>query len=158
MKKLLILILIFLGSTVSAQKHWLKPLINKQEVKSYILVGIAGAADGTNQAIVYHKLGQGHSFWDFNTSWKRKYRNFDAGDKRAAFPGSKTILVGFTDGNHLTRLIERGALTGAIIFSVGEFKDYPKNQRWKLALKKFILLSIVNRATFEFTYGVIFKK
>ena len=90
----------------------------------FILQVASGFADGTNQAIVHHRLGQGKAFWDFKTSWKRKYKNFDGGDLRPRFPGSKTVFVGATDGFHLTRAIQRSADIATICISVGDsWKD-----------------------------------
>ena len=82
------------------------PLIEKKDFLIYAMQFIAGCADGANQAIVYHHAGAGTHFWDYNTSWKNKYRNYDAGDTRSAFFGSKSFFVGITDGNHLTRMGE----------------------------------------------------
>lgn len=136
-------------------QNWIK--LSKNDIAIYSLQFVAGAADGTNQAIIHHGLGAGNKFWDQSVSWKNKYRDFDNGDTRAAFPGSKTIFVAFTDGFHLTRFIDRSCTLASIVISVGEWRQYPKKDRWKVLLKKAILSAAANRAGFYLTYDVIFK-
>src|SRR5690348_17390301 len=69
-------------------------------------------------------------------SWKLKYRNFDAGDLRPAFPGAKTWLVGLTDGYHLTRTIYRAANLATISIS---FCDFKGKDKWKIIGKRLFL-------------------
>jgi hypothetical protein len=129
-----------------------KPVIEKQDVIIYSLQFLGGLADGMNQALVYHGALKGHPFWDYSTSWKRKYKDYDHGDLRAAFPGSKTWAVGVTDGNHLTRGINRGAS----IISVGIAMS--ENKKWYQIVKKAIIASIINRIGFTLVYDHILKQ
>lgn len=121
----------------------------KKEIYMYACQFLAGSADGVNQAIVHHYLGMGSHFWDFETSWKNKYKDYDEGDLRPAFFGAKSFAVGLTDGYHLTRLIDRAFTTGSIAFALSE-----KNN-WKSIVKKVIISSMVNRAGFVLTYNII---
>jgi hypothetical protein len=114
---------------------------------------VSGAADGVNQAIIHHELGRGNQFWDYARSWKNKYRDFDAGDERAAFIGSKGIFVGFTDAFHLTRMIDRGCTLAAISISASELKQYKKKDRWKVIVKKLLISTALNRFAFGLTYN-----
>jgi hypothetical protein len=116
-------------------------------------MAISGAADGVNQAIVHHELGRGDQFWDFKESWKNKYRNYDEGDERPAFFCSKSLLVGFTDGFHLSRFIDRGFTLAAVCFSTSELKQYKKKDRWKVIAKKALISTLINRFTFGLTYN-----
>src|SRR6185436_17055108 len=102
----LLLLLLFISQVATAQKKW--TALSGNDIVVYSLMTESGAADGVNQAIIHHELGRDNQYWDYSVSWKNKYRNFDAGDKRAAFIGSKGVFVGFTDAFHLTRMIDRG--------------------------------------------------
>lgn len=149
MKVLVLLLLI--NFSAAAQKKW--TAINGNDIIVYSCMTLSGAADGVNQAIIHHELGRGNQFWDYAKSWKNKYRNFDAGDERAAFFGSKSIFVGFTDAFHLTRLIDRGCTLASISLSGYELKQYKKKDRWKVIAKKLIISTLLNRLAFGLTYN-----
>lgn len=116
-------------------------------------MAVSGSADGLNQAIIHHRFGRGNDFWDAKTSWKNKYKDFDNGDTRPAFIGSKTWTVALTDGMHLTRAIDRTFMYGAILISVSDLKSYDKKDRWKVVTKNFLLTSLTNRVFFKLVYG-----
>ena len=147
----LLLLLLFISQAATAQKKW--TAINRNDILIYSLMTVSGAADGVNQAIIHHELGRGNQFWDYARSWKNKYRDYDAGDERAAFFGSKNIFVGFTDGFHLTRMIDRGCTLAAISFSAGELKQYKKKDRWKVIAKKMVISTLLNRLAFGVMYN-----
>ena len=127
-------------------------VVEKKDLWVYGAQLIAGAADGMNQALVYHGALKGHPFWDYSTSWKRKYKNYDAGDLRPRFPGSKTWLVGITDGNHLTRMINRSFTTFSIAIAMSE------HDPWYELVKEAIFSSIINRIGFTYMYDKVFKE
>lgn len=117
-----------------------------------IAVGaIGGGCRGINQAILFRDYKQGDPFWDYKISYKRKYADYDNGDMSAAFPGSKTILVGFTDGYHGTRLGETMCyIGGALCIAFSDIKNYDKPL---LAIaKKLLLYGIANGIMFKVTY------
>jgi hypothetical protein len=147
----LLALLLFISQTATAQKKW--TAISRNDIVVYSLMTVSGAADGVNQAIIHHELGRGNQFWDHATSWKNKYRDFDAGDERAAFFGSKSIFVGFTDAFHLTRMIDRGCTLAAICVSSSELKQYKKKDRWKVVVKKLVICTLLNRLAFGLTYN-----
>lgn len=149
----LLLLLLFIGQAATAQKKW--TAISGNDIVVYSLMTISGAADGVNQAVVHHEFGLGHQFWDFSKSWKNKYKDFDAGDTRAAFIGSKGIFVGFTDGFHLTRMIDRGCTLAAITVSASELKQFRKKDRWKVVVKKLVISTLLNRLAFVVIYNNI---
>ena len=163
MKKIIFLITIFpvfafaqetvkkKSHTTTTYKKW--TTITGNDILVYSFMTLSGAADGVNQAIVHHELGLGNQFWDFAKSWKNKYKDFDAGDKRAAFFGSKSIFVGFTDAFHLTRTIDRGFTVAALSISAGNFKQYKKKDRWKVIAKKMVISTLLNR----FAFGVMYN-
>lgn len=147
----LLAILLLVTPLVHGQKKWTS--INRNDIIIYACMTVSGAADGVNQAIIHHELGRGSQFWDYAKSWKNKYKDFDAGDDRAAFPGSKGIFVGFTDAFHLTRMIDRGCTLACISISTFELKQYKKKDRWKVIAKKAVISTLLNRLTFALTYN-----
>jgi hypothetical protein len=148
-KALVILFSLFLTLPSTAQKWY---AITKNDVAIITLGAVSGAADGVNQNLAHWRWGKGKQFWDVKTSWKNKYKDFDNGNTNAAFFGSKTVFVAFTDGYHLTRMIDRSAMLLSVGISAGELKQYKKKDRWKLVAKKAILSGISNRIAFNIIY------
>lgn len=140
--KTFLIIILFFSSTVFSQ--------SKRDWEIYASQFVSGYFDGWHEAIAYHGWGAGRPFWDYQTSWKRKYKDFDHGDKRAAFFGSKTFLVAFTDGNHMTRGASRLFMTGSIFVAMGE-KD-----TWKERLKEILISALINRIGFAFAYKFVY--
>ena len=155
MKKILLSsMLLFLLLTTEAQKWW-KP--TKREAISYGAFTLSGVANGFNQAIEHHNYGMGNNFVDITESYKRKYKNYDAGDYREAYWGSKTFLVWTTDAFHLTNMIDRGFMATGIVLNTwdikSELKQYKKKDRWKVIVFKKILIPLVlQHLAFEVTY------
>jgi uncharacterized protein YxeA len=155
MKKILLsLMLLFLLVTTEAQQWW-KP--TKREAYSYVAFSLSGVANGFNQAIEHHNYGMGNNFVDISESYKRKYKNYDAGDYREAYWGSKTFLVWTTDAFHLTNMIDRGFMATGIVLNTwdikSELKQYKKKDRWKVIVFKKILIPLVlQHLAFEITY------
>jgi hypothetical protein len=149
MKILLTILLITIASTAMGQKWY---SITKNDVAIMGLGIVSGVADGVNQNLTHWRWGKGKQFWDVKTSWKNKYKDWDAGNTDAAFFGSKTVFVAFTDGYHLTRMIDRSAMLLSIGISAGELKKYKKKDCWKLVTKKALLSGIINRIAFNIIY------
>jgi len=96
---------------------------SKNEIIGMPLMSLSAYYKATREAINYRGFGKGEMFWDINTSWKNKYKNWDKGDTRAKFPGSKTVLVMFTDGNHLMGAANTLTLTVGSYFVLSDFKS-----------------------------------
>ena len=143
-------ILLMLFAQVVISQKWYS--ITKNDVAIITLGAVSGAADGVNQNLAHWRWGKGKQFWDVKTSWKNKYKDFDNGNTDAAFFGSKTVFVAFTDGYHLTRMIDRSAMLLSIGISAGELAKYDKKDKWKVILKKILLSSISNRIAFNIVY------
>jgi hypothetical protein len=121
--------------------------------KHLILVQlIGGFADGWNQAIALHGWGVGKRFWDYNTSWKLKYKDFDGGDLRAAYLGSKSFLAWTVDGFHSTRFVYHNSMTVSIVLTRNDLKN------WKQVLKKLGMCTAANRMGFWIGYDNVFAK
>ena len=52
--------------------------ITKNDAAIFALGAVSGAADGVNQNLAHWRWGKGKQFWDVKTSWKNKYKDFDA--------------------------------------------------------------------------------
>ena len=133
------------------QEKWYA--ITKNDIVIVSLQILSGSADGLNQSIVHHRFGREREFWNYKESWKRKYSDFDGGDHSAAFIGSKTWLVMFTDGFHLTRFIDRTSTLFTIGISASDIKRYPKKDRWKVVAKKILLSGLANKLAFIVVYN-----
>jgi len=149
MKAAFIILAVVLSLPSTAQKWY---SITKNDVAIITLGAVSGAADGVNQNLAHWRWGKGKQFWDVKTSWKNKYKDFDGGNTDAAFFGSKTVFVAFTDGYHLTRMIDRSAMLLSVGISAGELTKYEKKDKWKVILKKILLSSISNRIAFNIVY------
>lgn len=150
MKLLPILLLLTVNSFGQTKFKWLS--LSKNDVGLIVLQSISGSADGLNQKIIHHRFGLGNKFWDNRLSWKNKYKDWDNGDKSAAFMGSKTWLVMFTDGFHLTRFIDKTAMIGSIGISSYDLSKYSKKDRWKVVVKKMVVSVIANKLFFNVVY------
>ena len=149
MKAIIIILAVIASLQCTAQKWY---SITKNDAAIIALGAVSGAADGVNQNLAHWRWGKGKAFWDVKTSWKNKYKDFDAGNTDAAFFGSKTIFVAFTDGYHLTRMIDRSAMLLSVGISAGELSKYDKKDKWKVVLKKILISSISNRIAFNLIY------
>ena len=141
--------------TIQAQQWW-KP--TKREAIGYGALTLSGVAYGFNQAIEHHGYGARHSFVDITVSYKRKYKDYDAGDLREAYFGSKTFLAFTTDAFHLTNTLDKGFLTTGVVFLSwdlkSELKQYQKKDRWKVIVFKKILIPLVlQHLSFELTFN-----
>jgi hypothetical protein len=143
------IVCLFMTKQLNAQK-WYK--ITNNDWGLVALGVVSGSADGVNQNLAHWRWGKGKPFWDVQTSWKNKYKDWDTGDKSARYFGSKTIFVAFTDGFHLTRMIDRSAMLVSVGISAGELSTYPKKDRWKVVLKKMAISGISNRIAFNLIY------
>jgi len=114
---LTILLLPLLGT---AQQKWYEP--TKKEIIGTVCLSLSGMYKGFHEAINYRGYGKGEKFWDIRTSGRNKYKNWPT-DTREKFPGSKTIFVVFTDGNHLTAAANTITLTGGSYFVLSDIKD-----------------------------------
>lgn len=128
---------------------WYK--ITKAGKKAMISSAAAGAFYGLNKAIQHHHFGRGNQFWDYNVSWKNKYRDYDAGDTRQAYPMSKNVLVFTTDGYHLSQFAYRSAWFVTLAFA---FSDKEANNFWGV-LKNTGLCLLTERVFFNVVFAAL---
>lgn len=148
------LLFCFADNVWSQERKWYKP--GKNDYAAYGLMAASGIAKGYNQAVLHHYYKRGNQFWDKTISWKNKYKSFPE-DQRAAFIGSKGVLVFLTDGQHLTSMLNTTFLiggTGLLAWDMkNELKQIPKRQRWLYVLLwKVIVPFGIRTIAFETTF------
>jgi hypothetical protein len=132
-------------------KYWILAVI----IAGTLLGGVSKAVQDT---IAHHYVGSvfehlDPDFWG-PSSWKGKYADFDAGDRRPAFPGSLTIFVSLTDAWHLFGLLELLGLVGAGV-AAGRLAE----QAWRPAWATWFWVAFVfvgARGVFHLCYHYIF--
>ena len=115
-------------------------------------------SNGFNQAIEHHSYGLGNPYVDISLSYKRKYKDYAAGNLNEAYFGSKTFLVWTTDAFHLSNTLEKGFLITGVTFDVwdlkSELKKYEKKDRWKvIVFKKILFPLLIQNLAFEATFN-----
>jgi len=164
MKNLILFAIILISAHCSAQTYLIKVVEQPKPIDLLLpatSVFIGGLADGINATLLfrYANFQEKHpnanpDFWNPDISWKRKYKDWDNGDKRARFPLSKGPLVGLTDGQHMTRGFARwGNLIG---FSY-RGASLGKGRKWYVYVINGAALYTINRIGFELSYNVIYK-
>jgi len=94
-------------------------------------------------------------FFDNRSSWKFKYKNYDAGDLRARFFGSKTWAAMFTDFWHLCDFIYLKAYLGAGL-AAGAALAQRAAPWWAYALV-IVAAGIEMGGIFELLYRRVFR-
>lgn len=154
MKLLIVVLSVTISSYSSAQK-----LLSNNNLLTYGLMFVSGAASGTGDALVAYRPFRGDHNWDMYISWTNKYKNNDPaqGEK---FPLSTSLLVGFTDGWHGVNMIRdvtaAGAAAVSITVSFDDLKDI-KN-KWKYILGKGAISYAANRVGHVIMYDVILPR
>lgn len=155
MKQLLIILALALPILCTAQ-------LNKNIWKASAIQGISGFADGTNQAYLYHYSNSGKfEKWGIrpNTeAWKNKWVVDPDGNVRVGterFWLSSTALVGFTDFNHLTRMIKhRSNEATVLVYAVGHGA---KTKKWYWYLADTAIMFTARSIGFYGSYNLVFK-
>lgn len=94
------------------------------------------------------------AWWDNRVSWKRKYRNYDAGDLRPRFWKSTTWLVFLVDFWHLADCVYLTAYyLGAALAGIGSYLAFgPMGVAGSLAANKAVFGGV-----FELAYQRWFR-
>ena len=155
MKQLLTILALTLPMLCTAQ-------LNKNIWKASAIQGISGFADGTNQAYLYHYSNSGKfAKWGISPNteaWKNKWAvdpdgNVMVGTER--FWLSSTALVGFTDFNHLTRMIKhRSNEATVLVYAVGHGA---KTKKWYWYLADTAIMFTARSIGFYGSYNLVFK-
>lgn len=137
MKKLLLLLILFLSLNVSAQQF---------KLKNYILpataVFVAGGFEGAMDGLQFH-YDKPDQFWNPDISWVNKYKNGDV-SQGMTFRGK--YLVFTTDGWHLMKFGRNMFIMGAIVTNFGE------KRKWWVYVVEGVSYWAINRAGFNLVY------
>ena len=120
-----------------------------------------GFSDGINSTLIFHygnfkkkHPGADPEFWDPDISWKNKYRNWDQGNTKAAFPLSKSLLVSITDGQHLTAAAARWSSWAGFYYR-GAILGHKK--KWYVYFLNGMAMYAINRVGFEMSYNMYYR-
>ena len=155
MRKLLIIIILLLPSLSNAQ-------LNKYIWQSSAAQFVAGAADGANQAYLFHYSNSGKfEKWNIapnSEAWKNKWAKDSAGNVivgKERFWLSSRSLVFLTDFHHSSRFVENRATEASLlIYAIGHGV---KRKRWYWYLADTAILFTVRSIGFYSTYNIVFK-
>lgn len=120
---------------------------------------LSGMAAGYKEVILHHypQFKKRHPnandlYFNPEVSWKNKYKDWDNGDTRERFLGSKTIFVGATDFYHLTGIVDHTALiAGTAVIVIGE------KRKWYEYAIQIGGGMLIRSAGFSLIYDVIYK-
>jgi len=131
-----------------------------------ILLFIAGLSNGLHETILHHYSSsrlpqQGEKWHDWlnpGSSWELKYKDWPD-DKRAAFPGSKTVLVFLTDAYHLTKFIYHGCIRAALVIVlisfIGQLYHWTRLKRWLYGVAIWFIAAGIQAIGFHLLYTLI---
>ncbi len=89
-----------------------------------LFVFVAGMAKGASDTLQFHydksvfAEAENEQWFNPAISWKNKYLDYDKGDSREAFLGSRSLFVWLTDAWHLFQTIETLAWVFALLVAL----------------------------------------
>jgi hypothetical protein len=135
----------------AAQIKMRNPLFGKYDWIVYTSQYLAGAADGTREQVLYHPNQifclyphLNRQWWDSRISWRNKLHE-------------SPLAVEFSDANHFFESASRGLSCVSVAFSLGDWNNCKKQQRWLMIGKKILFSYIANKLGFITSYHVIFQ-
>lgn len=138
------------------KKSFWKRLEMKKEAPIYLMLFIAGAADGLSQDLLFHypeferfSGATNEQYWNPELSWRNKYKDGDP-ENGAKFFGSTTFLVGLTDGYHASRSLRDTMIILSLATS-------PKETSKKDIVKKAFIYTICYGSGFTLVYDYLIK-
>ena len=121
------------------------------------LMVVGGVANGMSEAyeadrrIFEKKWGKGSQSWWGSESWKRKYKDYDSGDERAAYWQSQGVLAWSSDFDHFSEATQAVTLgTGSFIIGLNG-----RRYKWHTQLIRFVTGFIAYGAASSITYNVL---
>ena len=151
MKTILTIFIILSSLSLNAQ-------LNKNIWKASLLQGVAGFADGTNQAYLFHYHGQFGDIRRNEEAWVNKWAKDMNGDPivgQERFWQSSRALVFTQDFHHLTRFVENRANEGTMLtYAIGHGT---KLKKWYWYAADFAIMFMSRSVGFSGSYDVIFK-
>ena len=98
--------------------------IQKIYIIILLFILLAGMAKGVSDTLQFHysksvfQEFKNEEWFNPAISWKNKYRDYDNGDLREAYLGSRSLFVWHTDAWHLAQTIETLAWVLALLATV----------------------------------------
>ena len=138
------------------KKSFWKRLEMKKEAPIYLMLFIAGAADGLSQDLLFHypeferfSGATNEQYWNPELSWTNKYKYGDP-ENGAKFFGSTTFLVGLTDSYHASRSLRDTMIILSLATS-------PKETSKKDIVKKAFIYTICYGSGFTLVNDYLIK-
>jgi len=134
-------LLFFTGqSQITNKNPW---AFNKKDIAPMTLQFAAGYAQGWREEVLYHPKALFERFPNLNHNfWDNRINR-----------GSRGISI-FRDANHLLKFIVVGTQTTSIVIKVGDWKEYPKKDRWKKLLIDLVKYYGAYKLGFVMSYNV----
>lgn len=120
---------------------------------------VAGIANGASEAyeadrhIFEKRWGVSEQSWWGSKSWKRKYKNYDLGDERAAFWQSKGALSVFTDFDHFSEGMQAVSLSGG--FLIIGLNGGKRKYKWWVHGSRFLTGFVGYTLSSSITYNLL---
>lgn len=135
-----------------------KAQLNKNIWKASAIQSLAGFADGTNQAYLFHYHGQFGSIRPNEEAWQNKWAKDDNGITIVGterFWLSSRSLVFLTDFHHFTRFVKhRSNECSALVYAIGHGV---KKKKWYWYFADFSIMFSARSIGFYGSYEFIFK-
>ena len=132
--------------------------LNKNIWKASAIQSLAGFADGTNQAYLFHYHGQFGNIRPNEEAWRNKWAKDGNGITivgKERFWLSSRSLVFLTDFHHFTRFVTHRSNEGsALFYAIGHGV---KRKKWYWYLADFSIMFSVRSIGFYGSYEIIFK-
>ena len=132
--------------------------LNKNIWKASAIQSLAGFADVTNQAYLFHYHGQFGNIRPNEEAWRNKWAKDGNGITivgKERFWLSSRSLVFLTDFHHFTRFVTHRSIEGsALLYAIGHGV---KRKKWYWYLADFFIMFSARSIGFYGSYEIIFK-
>lgn len=123
----------------------------KQHKVSFAFTALNGLADGFRDASMFGRIKNSGQWYNGLESWKLKYKNGDP-NQGAAYLGSTTVFVMFTDAAHFSNAISNISGEMAKVY----MPDMTQTTFW-YKLKTVVVYTAIRSAAHNLIYGAIYK-
>lgn len=144
MKFTVLALSVFLCLTARSQNTDKNPwAFNKNDIAPMALQLTAGYAQGWREEVLYHPKELFEQFPNLNRNfWDNRINR-----------GSRGISI-FRDANHLFKFIVTGTQTASVVIKIGDWKEFPKKDRWKKLLVDIFKYYGAYKLGFYFSYNI----
>lgn len=156
MKRALLIIALLISFTAHSQDTLTFKVWVRRNWPGWSLMLVGGTSDAVVEVLRHdypafkRTFNLSDTYWNPAVSWRNKWKDGDPA-KGEAFPGSSTVFVFTTDGYHLMRSINHGAIMAAIVIKIGH------KQKWYWYAADLLSYSAFYSIGFNLTYELIRK-